>query len=195
MVEKINKTALFDPSILYDYFIRKGIFGEYFGEFFGEPLISTAYTNIPMIDKYIALCARLSSLDVAKDAEGTFKYTEGDDKGKEVPVKAKINPSNAKEDIIKLYDQTNKYLEEINKKVDGLKKDIEKKEKETKDLKDKKDIKAAKGALTLYKSWFKGAQRVYKMFLQQSNTLIGLMATFGVKPEKEESKEEESKES
>jgi len=186
MAEKLNKTTLFDPQEFFKVCIWYGVFGEYLGQILGKPTTAVTYTKNKDIDTLTAKINTLQSLITPKDANNSLINTETKE-GNQVTIK--IDPKNAQKEITDLYEKTSSVLEQINKKVEHLSKDVKNEEENVKKITDKEQLKSAKGVLTLFKSTYKASMRIASLYIKQCNVLQALMVAFAVH-KGEENKEE-----
>lgn len=177
MTEKLNKTQLFDPEKTYELYARNGAFGHYLGYFMG-PITAPAFTNNKLIDEYHAKVQEISTNAVDPKELGTL-FT--DKEGNTADLLIKINPENAQTELVKLYEDTVKYLEKVEEdQVKVLAKDVKDKEASAKDIKDKEKLKSAKGALAVVKACYQSALRVSKYYVSQVNTLQAIITAFAM---------------
>lgn len=181
MTEKLNKTQLFDPEKTYELYARNGAFGHYLGYFMG-PITAPAFTNNKLIDEYHAKVQEISTNAVDPKELGTL-FT--DKEGNTADLLIKINPENAQTELVKLYEDTVKYLEKVEDQVKVLAKDVKDKEASAKDIKDKEKLKSAKGALAVVKACYQSALRVSKYYVSQVNTLQAIITAFAANKEEE----------
>ena len=184
MVEKLNKTKLFDPAEMYHEYGDSGIFDD---DVMNE--ISDAFdkdlANYPAFKKLIGKIQEMYALTKPEDFDKIYKYKD---------IIVKIDAGNAKVQIKNLYDETINYMNKIDDSVDRLSKEFQKLKSKVSTIKNKDQLKNAKGSLQCIKSLYKGCVKISSMYLRQSVVLANIMFGYVHNSNAEEGNTEENTE-
>jgi hypothetical protein len=199
MANKLNKTNLFDPQVVKDAFdIGVAILN-------GSKELGSIIADNDKLSKKLGKHAEILGFTRAEEMERDGKKVSkslGIEHEEESFVR--INPKNAKAEIISLYEKTTDCLDDFNNKVKEFERDIDGMMNQIKDVKNqikdsndkeeakrhKEDINHLKAEATYVSGLCKATMRISKKFLQQANTLQAIMVAFsGSDGEAEEVKE------
>jgi hypothetical protein len=191
LVEKLNKAKLFDPKETYDTYCENGVFGTVFAKFLDRTLFSIGDEEYYRTEanKYNAKLREFESLFNPED----FQALNDKDKYESVLL-VKIDKNNVKAQIKKLYEETNKYMEDIEERVKYFSNAMKRKESEIDKIKTKDQLKHAKSVIQAYKSAYKGCVRISGLYLKQSTFLANIMLGFSRNGNAEEGNTEENTE-
>jgi hypothetical protein len=173
LVNKLNSTNLFNPQKLQDAF---------------DTAVSVLDTTKDLSDndavtKGLGKGAGILGFGRAEEEEKASKKVNkmlGID-NKEDPYDTyifRINPKKAKAEIISLYEATADCLDDFNSRIEEFERKLGDMKKQIEGNNDKEDVKHLKAEVTYVKGLYKATMRISKKFLQQSNTLQGIMVAF-----------------